>query len=225
MIFIFGDTHGSFTQLKRMANVVLSPEDIVIHVGDFGFYPSCMQEWNEIFPKGFPCKIYVTEGNHENFAYLYDIEVNAQTGLRDIAKNLFHVPRGTVLQIEGKWFAFMGGGESVDYLNRVPNVSWWEQERITEEDVNSLIENTRGISIDYLITHVPTKEFVDRNFPNFTPSDWGLPRNWVDISMNRVTDMYNRIRPRYHIFGHMHDGVRDGNQICVEEDTMIILPE
>lgn len=225
MIYVYGDTHGNFNKLKRLSDLVLSPEDIVIQLGDFGFHKDCMKDWDTHFPNGFPCTLYVIDGNHEDFKYLYSFPIDASTGLRPIKKNLYHVPRGTVMEIEGKVFAFMGGGESIDMMNRTLDVSWWTEERITPEDVQNLYNNVaiRNSKIDYLITHVPNKTFMMNNFPPIILSDWKLPEDWRDISIDMVEQIYDELMPGNHYFGHMHDRVMDGNQQCVDIDEMVPL--
>jgi predicted phosphodiesterase len=220
MIYICGDSHGEFVALQRAAKH-FSPDDIAIHVGDFGFYPSRITLWEEYFPDGFPCPLYVIDGNHEDFNYL---DTFPKDSITEIHKNLFYVPRGTVMEIEGKLFAFLGGGESIDKAWRTENVSWWSQERITPEDIKRLYNNVGDRQVDYLITHVCSDTFRDVYFGKLNLNDWNLPHGWEDVSMQRMEAVTRYLKPKMHIFGHMHRRIITENERCLDIDEVDELP-
>jgi hypothetical protein len=222
MIYIHGDSHGDFTRFIRTVKE-LDPTDILIHVGDFGFYPDCISVLEKEFKNGLPCKVFAIDGNHENFKYLYTFKV--VNGLRKIINNLYHVPRGTIMKLQNKTFAFMGGGESIDVVFRKKDTSWWEEERITDFDVNTIIENCKDITVDYLISHVCTDIFAKTFLPNLDKDSFLLPQDWRDISMEKMTTIVNSINPKMHIFGHIHDSIRTPNQISVDIDEIFPLRE
>jgi predicted phosphodiesterase len=225
MIYLLGDTHGNFTKLKRYSNY-LSPDDIVIHVGDFGVYHKVLFDWERyLFPEGFPCKLMFIDGNHEDFSLLYNYPIDKKTGLRPIFKNLYHIPRGTVMELEGKLFGFLGGGESIDKAFRTEGLSWWSEERISEEDVELLISNVGNRQLDYLITHTCTHDFRERYFGTLDLKKWKLNEGWEDISMYMMDRVVSTLKPKMHIFGHMHRSIREKKLICLDIDELIELPD
>lgn len=218
MIYIVGDLHGNFARLDNIKQY-LTPDDILIQVGDFGFYPEIMKEWKNFFSE-LPCKLYAIDGNHEDFVYLSQFSKNEPT---EILPNLFYVPRGTVMEIEGWLFGFLGGGESVDKAHRVENVSWWKEEQITDDDVQKLLHNVNGRTLDYLITHVPPKFTILSHFGPFDTKFWGLPDDWEDISAQKISQVYWTLQPRNLLCGHMHRSVRDGIIRIVDIDEVVSL--
>ena len=53
-----------------------------------------------------------------------------------MAPNLVFVPRGTVLELDGRRIAFLGGGNSIiDRAVRRNGVDWWPEEQVTLADV------------------------------------------------------------------------------------------
>jgi calcineurin-like phosphoesterase family protein len=217
MVYVHGDSHGEFGKFIENVNQLM-PNDVLIHVGDFGFYEHSIAELIREFPNGLPCLVLVVDGNHEDFNYLYRFPV--ENGLRKIFENLYHVPRGTVLDIDGKLFGFLGGGESIDYTSRVKNVSWWEEERITNGDISRLVENCKDDQLDYLITHVCPQEFRDVYFPTLMLQNWGLPDDWYDVSMQQVSRVVDILQPKTHIFGHMHKSIITSKEILLDTDEI-----
>lgn len=216
-IFVVGDLHGDFVRLKYIEQFVKS-EDTVIQVGDFGFYDTCLGEWDEIFPNGYPCRILAIDGNHEDFRILRNY---SKDELTEVRKNLFYVPRGYVAEIEGKVFGFLGGGESVDKGFRRPEISWFADERIEHTDIDKLIDSLDGRQVDYFIAHVPPPFVINANFPPLNLSDWGLPIDWEDISSQRVEKARRLIQPKQMFCGHMHKSVRH-DKICILDINEVV---
>lgn len=205
MIFLVGDIHG-FYQVLQKCNRFATPEDIIIQVGDFGVDRNTANVWNQLYPAVI-CPVFFIGGNHEN----YDIiDEWSKTEITKVANGLFHIPRGAVLEMRGYRIGFLGGAESVDkaYRNSPGEVkTWWEQERIQEEDVERLVSNVGTEPLDVLIVHCPPPITVLSNFPMLDTQSWGLPSNWVDISSQRVRDAVYLTKPRYVFCGHMHKKV------------------
>jgi hypothetical protein len=210
MIYISGDSHGDFTSLYN-CQTLFSPTDILIHVGDFGFSKESILAWNKLFPNGYPCSVYVIDGNHEDFNFLGTYSTNTIT---EIVHNLFYVPRGTVIELHNKVFAFLGGGDSINKAQLVENISWWPQERITDADVSRLYSNIGTRHVDYLITHVCSQSFFTTHFGVLDYAQWQLPDDWVDISMQQIQRVVDTVSPGMHIFGHMHTSIHTLTSRC-----------
>ena len=209
MIYILGDLHGNWSALKRAAALVES-DDVIIQVGDFGIYPSCLDDLKESFPAGFPCRVLVVDGNHEDFNIINQWSKDTPT---EFHTNFFYMPRGYVTEINGEVFGFLGGAESVDRAWRTLGVDLFAEERVQMEDIDTLISNLNGRPLDVLITHSPP-EFVNRTyFPKFKEEEWNLPLGWIDESAVRINKAHWAVRPKKHYCGHMHsvithDGIR-----------------
>ena len=118
-------------------------------------------------------------GNHENFDRLYKYPEKEVFGgmTHEIRKNIFHMERAETFDIDGlKIFAFGGAfshdiqGGSIDMDNpnyifalnrayesglafRIKNVSWWEAEKPSDEEIDKGYEVINGKNFDYIVTH------------------------------------------------------------------------
>ena len=221
MIYILGDLHGNWERLDWLAKNV-QPDDIVIQVGDFGMYGDSLFKLKGKFFFGFPCKVYVVDGNHEDFSIVNEFSKDEPT---EFAPNFFYMPRGYVMDIEGELFGFLGGAESVDKYWRVidgPKRTWYFEERIVQDDVDRLVKNLDGRTPDVLITHAPPQFVIAANFPRLRESDWGLPLGWVDESGWTVSRVHWAIKPKKHYCGHMHKSVLHDNVRILEIDEVLL---
>jgi len=205
MIYLMGDIHGYFEAMIKV-NRFVNEDDIVIQVGDFGVQHSMVMQWNHLYP-AVKCPVYFIDGNHENFDI---IDEWPKDKVKEVAKNLFYIPRGMVMTMQGIRIGFLGGAESVDKAwrrTKSPGQEWWAQERITEEDVARLVKNVGDQPLDVLITHCPPPTTVLSNFPMINTQSWGLPSNWVDISSHLVAEAIDKVKPKRVYSGHMHKKV------------------
>ena len=125
------------------------------------------------------------DGNHENFNLLSMFPVVDFCGgkAHKITDNIYHLMRGYVFNICGKKFFAFGGAKSHDIsdgilnpddydnikefkrkykkwqkhkrLFRVKDISWWEEELPTEEEMLRGIQSLEDVNyeVDYVITH------------------------------------------------------------------------
>ena len=207
MMYVLGDIHGTMAKLKWMRQFIKS-DDIVIQVGDFGFYKNVLNDFHNVFPNGYNCKIYALAGNHEDYDL---IDSWSKTDITDVGGNLFHVPRGYVMEFMGKRMGFLGGAESIDRAWRKEGYDWFPQERITREDVETLYKNAGTKRLDYLFTHTPTISAIQGNFTPLDPDMWMLPKDWKDESSILMDEVHMKLRPRDHYCGHMHRSVSYGS--------------
>jgi hypothetical protein len=221
MIYILGDIHGNWKRLKWLSQNV-EPDDIVIQVGDFGIYDNRLMYLRQEFPDGFPCKMYVVDGNHENFDIINGWSKDTPT---EFHTNFFYIPRGYVMEIEGELFAFLGGAESVDKAWRNhhtgPNRDWFHEERITDADIDMLLKNLHTRNPDVLITHSPPQFVIAVNFPPLNEEFWGVSKGWIDESSWKVSKVYWAVKPRKHYCGHMHKSVTHDNVRILNIDEIV----
>jgi Icc-related predicted phosphoesterase len=202
MIFVVGDIHGEFGAFwdavdDKIAQVGEKPS-LIIQVGDFGYFSPGISQWKN----DLAIPVMFIDGNHEDFDLL-DMIIPTQL--------LFHIPRGTVCEFEGKRIAFCGGGESIDRAYRKEGISWWRDERVRRSDIEKVIENVDGKPIDYLITHCPPVSIIHSHFPKLDHEDWGLPADWKDESGIMIQELWDRLGNPNLICGHMHKSVHGPN--------------
>lgn len=159
MIYITGDTHGELDPfLNRLARYELTPNDTVIVCGDFGFvwgdpYHNAMLK--ELSKQNFT--ICFVDGNHENFQFLYMHPEETWCGgrIHRVEKNVIHLMRGQIYELEGKSFFTFGGAYSRDKYMRRRNISWWEEELPNNADYKTASTNLNRVdySVDYVLTH------------------------------------------------------------------------
>jgi hypothetical protein len=220
MIYILGDIHGNHEILERLSAMV-QPDDTVIQVGDFGIYGAELFRLGGKYFHGFPCKVYVIDGNHEDFNIINTWSKDEPT---EFAPNFFYMPRGYVTEIEGELFGFLGGAESVDKAWRVqegPSRSWYFEERITDSDIDRLMKNLNGRAPDVLITHSPPQFVNAANFPPLREQDWNLPLGWIDESAWKVSKVYWAVKPKKMYCGHMHKSVLHDNVRIVDINEVL----
>lgn len=125
MIYITGDTHGSF---KRRFSVDSFPEqkdmtkdDYLIICGDFGGIWDAGKEsksekwWLDWFEERNFSLLFV-DGNHENFDRLYNTPVKDWHGgkVHELRPHVLHLMRGQIFEIGGKKIFTFGGARSHD---------------------------------------------------------------------------------------------------------------
>ena len=216
-ILCMGDIHGDYGCVARVSNTMCDDGDIVIQVGDFGVSKHFVDDLENRFAH-FKHPVYFIDGNHENFDV---INSWSKTKVTEVYPNLFYVPRGTVLTLNGKRIGFLGGGESVDKAYRQEGVNWFPSECISEEDVKRLITNVGNTPLDILVTHVPPTEFINRNWPPLNKKSWGLSEDWIDMSAQMVERAYHLLRPKKMYFGHMHGRITDGNMRLLDINEVV----
>lgn len=202
MIAFIGDIHGEFAILNQLLRQ-LPAEATVIQVGDYGLWPepalSVSAAMSEYLPpaRPDPCRpVYWIDGNHE-----YAPLTRGLTEVTQVARNSWFIPRGTVLELDGRRLGFLGGADSVDKQWRRPEVSWFEDERITYAEASRLLTNAASAPLDLLVTHTPPACVVDAMlrrqgavaWPEFQESARVVEQVWDTLGRPPV------------VCGHMHE--------------------
>lgn len=167
MVYITGDLHGEEQEWIEFVDPLLRAGDTVIVPGDFGvgmmhgpMREECFYDWIE-------AKLYTVlfvDGNHENFDKLNELPAAEWHGgrVRFLRRNLIHLMRGEVFEIEGKRLFVFGGGYSIDRARREPGVSWWPEELPSEQEYQNAETHLREANrcVDYIVTHTAPAESV-----------------------------------------------------------------
>ena len=207
MIRIYGDVHGLISMFFEDVNLL--PENYeVIQIGDFGIWPTILKEhtaqvkFNMTDPLG--RRIYFIDGNHEHFPTLWR---GGRYAIHEIIPNLVYVPRGEIMELDGRKILFIGGGESPDMNWRTEGVNWFREETITYQDVMRIDQNEK---IDFMVTHVPPFEIGHHIFGGDTPIEW----NYSAKLIQSVWESFGQ-PPLY--CGHFHMSKEIGNVRILNE--------
>ena len=161
--FITGDTHG---ELDRVYNWIdrmnFNNFDInIIIAGDAGICwrkdKKDLKQIIDFHENNYDFHIWFIDGNHENFDILKTFKPD-EYEIVNLSPHIHYLPRGTGLYLATdngvKSAIFCGGADSLDKIYRIPHLSWWADEAITEEDINKCLEHKKDIKkVDYIITH------------------------------------------------------------------------
>jgi predicted phosphodiesterase len=147
MIGFIGDVHRAFDRLAGAVAEFPANVDIAIQVGDLGLHSEDLGPTGPGLPS-LARRVYYITGNHD-----HEPSYRGITRPTEMAPNLVYVPRGTVLELDGRRIAFLGGGTSViDRAERRADVDWWPEEQVTMADVARF----EGVGrVDFLVSHTP----------------------------------------------------------------------
>jgi UDP-2,3-diacylglucosamine pyrophosphatase LpxH len=196
-MIIIGDIHGDFHVLEPI--IFKFPDQVIIQVGDFGFWPLFKPRWSGPFTP-----IYFIDGNHD---YIPGLPINGE-GPEEVWPGAIYVPRGVVLELEGKRVLFLGGSKSVDRAWRVKdsiNHGWFEDEQLNEAQVQRALANG---PVDLMITHTPPDFLIRSQFSPMGLRSFGHdPDKWIDESSRNVERVWRELGEPMLFCGHMHRSV------------------
>jgi hypothetical protein len=195
-IILLGDHHGEWNRVFYDIKRLDIKNCILIQVGDggegFTSIDKQMAQFN-IFNEKFKernIQYLAIRGNHSNPIY-FDGRVQLS--------NLKLLSDYTYLKINGETFLFVGGAISIDRILRVPNVSWWEDERFVLKP--DLVKK-----VDVLITHSAPYwigPFDKSGIDYYCQKDSLL---WGECVQERkdITELLKLAKPSRSYHGHFH---------------------
>ena len=134
---ISGDTHGTLDIKKAIdffegKDNEYTEDDYLIILGDVGvcgFNPEEEKETRRIL-RELPVTTLFIDGNHEHFWHLNSYPVEEWNGGKAhiIERNIIHLMRGQIFDIDGTSFFTFGGAYSVDKWCRREGISWFREE-------------------------------------------------------------------------------------------------
>lgn len=223
MLLFLGDIHGDVGVLKDAIDKANEVEaTALIQVGDFGLF-----ERNGIdlgfrrVAKKSKVPVYFIEGNHD--------DCKRWTMCTEVTKiyndaNLFYIPRGTVMELDGRTLAFLGGAGSIDKAYRLRyGMHWDEYENISPQEVLRLLDNAKGKKIDVLVTHCPPNYVIEQHFDPRNKLFFGVDIDWKDHNQDIVENVWKALGYPYVLSGHMHKSVKGFLNESVEEGQYRIL--
>jgi hypothetical protein len=115
-------------------------------------------------------------------------------------------PRGSIEEVGGLTFLYLGGAHSIDQHRRREGVDWWPGENITNDDIKEALSH--NVSVDVIVTH---------DCPDFVPigsvakNQW-LIENGFDITprgnRTKLRLLWEKYKPKLWYFGHWHQDFR-----------------
>ncbi len=223
-VFITGDTHGDWSRIYNFVDrMSLNHRDtLIIILGDAGLYwkkdGSDAQEKIDFHEQNYEFQLAFIDGNHENFDLLK--QHYSDNGICAISEHIYWFMRGATFTIDGKSFLCMGGADSVDRFRRIKNISWWEDEKITKEDI-AKVDKTQHY--DFVLTHAAPQSIVDEY-------KWKLcilliAEDLIDhSSQQELEELFKDLDYDKHYFGHYHSDVAlDDKHTCLLNDFIELI--
>lgn len=209
MILLLGDIHGHASILSQALDIAKESNAVaIVQLGDFGMF-SDNEDWfrQNIINAHIP--IYFIDGNHDDCVRW--IQHDKVTRIWD-DRELYYIPRGTVMELDGRTVAFMGGASSIDKKMRLENNMHWDiNENISDDHVGRLLKNTKGKKIDVLLTHCPPHSVIEQNFEPINKLWFGVGLDWIDPNQVIIENIWQELGTPDVYSGHMHKRVQGPN--------------
>ena len=228
MIYVTGDLHGE-VDIEKLSNKnwasakETTDKDYLIILGDFGL-PFLDKEINEDgTPAKGPYKYWIewlaskpftilwVDGNHDNHPFWNRQEVSEWHGgkvhIHPHAKNIIHLMRGEIYDIEDKKYFAFGGAPSHDKGCRIEGRDWWPEEEASREETEHAISNLEkcGNQVDYILTHTIPKDVIAKKFfsdsESYTEKFFQHIKDTVDYKMWFAGHFHvNSMYPEYKLY-------------------------
>lgn len=193
---IIGDVHAAYGNFYDLYNYIVGTLkesfDVVIQVGDLGFWPRWMsiQPWLPLHHK-----FMWIDGNHEDYLCMKNA-----SGIGARWKQLLrcHVPRGTI------WngILFIGGAHSIDKACRTEGVDWFPEENISYAQQMKIVDEIDGYqklggNIHTVISHDCPTRMLYKLYPT-------RQRKGVTGNNKFLQHVLDETQPDNWFFGHHH---------------------
>lgn len=204
---VLGDIHGDIVVVDRVLQSCSA--ELVIQVGDFGViwgsdHHEKLEALTDVLDRH-GSRLWWVDGNHENFALLLaeygadpdDLEPTEMT------RNITYMPRGYVHGFpSGQRAMFFGGAPSVDQDYRTTGQSWWDEERITDDQVERALARR---PVHHMFTH---------DAPRLPPGMTLLPlrpaiQDRCTAGREAIHELMVALKPETLWHGHYHHHYRD----------------
>jgi len=219
MIFLLGDTHGdvgkifnSIVKIQRDISQKLTEDDYIIILGDFGMKSKLKKEkpsttYKELLLNEFKPKILFIDGNHENFEYINSLETKEMFGgtVGIFEKNVFHLKRGEIYEIEGISFFCMGGALSLDRAQRILGVDYFHEEIPNYQEMDNAIGNLNkvGRKVDFVLTHTAPTIITIKVLKELNIGINSKVEDNTEPLLNEIDKILN-LNFNHWFFGHFH---------------------
>lgn len=202
-IAVAGDWHGNADFAgAAIARAARSHCEGIVHTGDFGIWPGefgrrFLRSVDAALAKHHMWQMFV-DGNHEDHWQLNSLPIQ-DDGLRQVAENIWHIPRAHRWVWGDRVWMGLGGAVSLDRKVRDLGRSWWPEETISYAD----IQRARSGPVDVMVTHdCPAGVTV----PNLPPDSVWDPQELANATTHReiLASICADVRPDLLYHGHFH---------------------
>jgi hypothetical protein len=213
-VLIVGDTHGAFdwVELVVIPYAVTHNCQTIMQLGDFGFIwdndvdivHAALDRLDGALAAADIVLTFLC-GNYENHPVLEALAAKAERtpeGHYSLRPHIVYTGRIAVWTWDGLRVAAVGGATSIDRDLRVPGVSWWPEERLTEREV---CEALGYGPVDILFTH---------DAPTCIPMRL-VPDVLSMVNRTAMSQVGRALRPALWFHGHYHQSVT----YCFEHRT------
>lgn len=204
---VAGDWHGDLGLARPIVTAAADAGvKLILHAGDFGIWPgpagrNFLDQLTALLDD-LDMSLWFVDGNHEDFDRLLELPIDPSTGRRPVTSRIDHLPRGHRWQFGDTTWLACGGAVSVDVAYRIPHVSWWPQETITDADVAQCIDAGPA---DVLLAHDAPWRSSTLRLRYARPSSWpkeALARS--DASQRQIDAIVQGTKVSTVFHGHHH---------------------
>lgn len=217
--FVTGDIHGDINciidfiekfNLKEGDNIIVLGDVALAWRKDKSDYDFKTHEY-ERWCRG--VHLWWIDGNHENFDIIKSWNYEKH-GIYNNTEHIHYCSRGSILNINGKKALCIGGADSVDKMFRTKHLSWWEDETITDEDIEGITGH-----YDYVFTHCCPYSVFNPNRAFLCTLTNINENNAIHSSEYILDKLINNITYDKWYFGHYHVNKKlDDKHTCLFED-------
>jgi len=205
VILLLGDIHGNAGILRQALDIAKQSSAVaIIQLGDFGLFRD-NENWFRENIRDAHIPIYFIDGNHDDCSRW--VKLDKVTRIWD-DRELYYIPRGTVMELDGRTIAVMGGAASIDKKMRLENNMHWDSnEDVSQEDISRLLMNTEGKQIDMFLTHCPPHSVIQQHFDPLWKLHFGVSIDWTDPNQHIIQELWHKLSTPQVYSGHMHKRV------------------
>lgn len=211
---VAGDWHGASRWAVETLDLYADAGvTTVFHVGDFGIWPG---EHGRRYLQAVTATLrengqhlYATPGNHEDYDQIGAVPVTVRDEygpIQWITERVALLPRGHRFTVGGRRAVSLGGAPSIDRERRIPRISWWPQEALTREQVDTVVA---GGHADLMFTHdSPDIPLATRAVADIVTTPYlgasSATMEWVTQGRRLMTEAVLAVQPLLLFHGHYH---------------------
>lgn len=217
MIYVTGDTHGSYKRLRTFfRGRPASRADVLIVLGDTGlnYHGDERDQRHKDSAARLPLTLLCLRGNHDRRPETLPgskrlTRFGGTVYAEDAYPNILYAAEGELYTLEGKSALAVGGAYSVDKAWRLEHgYHWFADEQLAQDEMGRIEARVDAVRwrVDTVLTHTcplryePTEALFS-----------GIDQRTVDKTMERWLDsLEQRLTYRQWMCGHFHIDKREG---------------
>lgn len=224
MIYFTADTHANLDIAKfNKISDIIKKDDMIVVCGDFGL-PGFNRDTDRFLMEYYTrlgCTIVFIDGNHEHFDKLRNYKIEEWNGgkVQFITKNVIHLMRGEIYNIDGLDILTCGGAYSIDKYRRIPHVTWFDDEELSLLEYENMMNNlgTYKNKVDIVLTHTPPQSIIKEVFSE---------NSIHDNTAFALEGIKNTIKYKKWLSGHLHvDRVCNDNRHVLLYNNILSLSD